>query len=506
MISVGQIPENFSITDVYELHVDALPSALVGRRALYTELIWDAEGGFQQEWIDGSAVEGTVDDGYTFTLKRRAFSAAGLSLFTVGTASGGGETTLAGDANGPSDANVVTGLLTYPIITDGTPAAGDVLTVQQVGDDTSLVFQTPEETGDATSIQGVPVPTPGPGVLTFDGTDLSWNAASGTGDVIGPSGAVNDRIATFDTTTGKLIKDGGKTIAQVLADAAADASAKAGWRVAVDINFTQLANASISNGSVVLGGKTFTAENIALAADSVQIVNGTGLVFDMNTFQSLTYMPSGTDTGAQLKINLADLIPNFEVGSTEVRVFVDCDGNNATSFEYVFACIRRTTQLTTASRAYCMMVSKSCDSSADLGSNAAARRFFQSMIGAGRMYLNIPVSHELMMLQWSLEQQKVASGDRTQADTVDNATVFAPGNLDIVGRRQESGSYTYNGYNGQNTTGTSYQGTTVAFSDTVWPFVLGGNRNYELCFGCFTQNTLGTLLGTFKRLRVEYKL
>lgn len=40
-------------------------------------------------------------------------------------------------------------------------------------------------------------------------------AGSGAGDVLGPTGAVADDIATFDQTTGKLIKDGGATIAQV---------------------------------------------------------------------------------------------------------------------------------------------------------------------------------------------------------------------------------------------------------------------------------------------------
>lgn len=42
-------------------------------------------------------------------------------------------------------------------------------------------------------------------------------SAAGTGDVVGPSSAVNDRIAVFDTTTGKLIKDGGSTIAEIVA-------------------------------------------------------------------------------------------------------------------------------------------------------------------------------------------------------------------------------------------------------------------------------------------------
>lgn len=37
----------------------------------------------------------------------------------------------------------------------------------------------------------------------------------GGGDVVGPASAVDDRIATFDGTTGKLIQDGGATIAEV---------------------------------------------------------------------------------------------------------------------------------------------------------------------------------------------------------------------------------------------------------------------------------------------------
>jgi hypothetical protein len=39
---------------------------------------------------------------------------------------------------------------------------------------------------------------------------------AGTGDVVGPASAVNNRIATYNGTTGKIIKDGGKTIAEVL--------------------------------------------------------------------------------------------------------------------------------------------------------------------------------------------------------------------------------------------------------------------------------------------------
>ncbi len=52
--------------------------------------------------------------------------------------------------------------------------------------------------------------------LTMSGTTLNASAGSG-GDVVGPSSAVDVRIAVFDGTTGKLIKDGGETIASVIA-------------------------------------------------------------------------------------------------------------------------------------------------------------------------------------------------------------------------------------------------------------------------------------------------
>ena len=43
--------------------------------------------------------------------------------------------------------------------------------------------------------------------------------SGGSGDVVGPISAIDERIAVFDGITGKLIKDGGKTIAETLARA-----------------------------------------------------------------------------------------------------------------------------------------------------------------------------------------------------------------------------------------------------------------------------------------------
>jgi hypothetical protein len=48
----------------------------------------------------------------------------------------------------------------------------------------------------------------------------AWAAISaGTGDVVGPAASVADRISVFDGTSGKLLKDGGKTIAEAILEA-----------------------------------------------------------------------------------------------------------------------------------------------------------------------------------------------------------------------------------------------------------------------------------------------
>lgn len=52
-------------------------------------------------------------------------------------------------------------------------------------------------------------------VLTADSaeaTGTKWASVAGTGDVVGPASAVDDRIATFDGTTGKLIQDSGSVV------------------------------------------------------------------------------------------------------------------------------------------------------------------------------------------------------------------------------------------------------------------------------------------------------
>ena len=62
-------------------------------------------------------------------------------------------------------------------------------------------------TRNATTDIRLPVGSSGQ-VLTTDGTDVSWGAVAGTGNVVGPlSNATDGNVALFDGTTGKLLKD-----------------------------------------------------------------------------------------------------------------------------------------------------------------------------------------------------------------------------------------------------------------------------------------------------------
>lgn len=86
--------------------------------------------------------------------------------------------------------------------------------------------------------------------------ELAAGGGGGSGDVVGPASAVTDRIATFNGTTGKLVKDGGKTIAVVLSDAATEAGADA----------TTKANAAQAAAEATAASDATTKANAAQSA------------------------------------------------------------------------------------------------------------------------------------------------------------------------------------------------------------------------------------------------
>lgn len=89
--------------------------------------------------------------------------------------------------------------------------------------------------------------------IQYDGTQFQLVSPSATnGDVLGPASATDDRIAAFDGTSGKLLKDGGKLIADLQDDVVT------------------------TRGDVVRGGSAGTAERLALgSANQVLKSDGT---------------------------------------------------------------------------------------------------------------------------------------------------------------------------------------------------------------------------------------
>ncbi len=94
----------------------------------------------------------------------------------------------------------------------------------------------------------------------------------GAGDVVGPASAVDDRIATFDSTTGKLIQDGGSTVANVL-----DRANHTGTQVAATISDFQTqvsANSDVTANTAKVTNATHTGDvtgsgALTIAADAV---------------------------------------------------------------------------------------------------------------------------------------------------------------------------------------------------------------------------------------------
>lgn len=134
--------------------------------------------------------------------------------------------------------------------------------------------------------------------LSFDGS--AWVVAgggSGTGDVDGPASSIDDRIATFDGTTGKLLQDGGKTIAEVRAPT---------------IKTTVSSNTITPDGDTDLVRPAALSAGLTIANPSTTPADGWGMVFELKdngTTRTLTWgskyagrcsaLPTATIAGKQ---------------------------------------------------------------------------------------------------------------------------------------------------------------------------------------------------------------
>jgi hypothetical protein len=95
-------------------------------------------------------------------------------------------------------------------------------------------------------------------VTAQDIADLGSGGGGGSGDVVGPGSAVADRIAVFDGTTGKAIKDGGLTIANLYLDTITDAAIASGT-VTLDCNGGRVRNFTIA----MTANATLAVSNLA---------------------------------------------------------------------------------------------------------------------------------------------------------------------------------------------------------------------------------------------------
>lgn len=98
-------------------------------------------------------------------------------------------------------------------------------------------------------------------VLTVVAGVPEWTSVAGTGDVVGPVSSVDENIAVFDGITGKLLKDGGISIAAVVAQTTFPAgtklpfyqgSAPTGWVIDSSVN-DKFIRISSSTGGVTGG-------------------------------------------------------------------------------------------------------------------------------------------------------------------------------------------------------------------------------------------------------------
>lgn len=159
--------------------------------------------------------------------------------------------------------------------------------------------------------------------------DIADLAMAGSGDVVGPASAVDDRIATFDGTTGKLIQDGGVTVAQLrvqsLAIACSDettalttGTAKVTFRMpyaftltAVRASVTTAPTGSVLTVDINEGGTTILSTKITIdagektstTAATPPVISDTSLADDAEITIDIDTVGS-TVAGAGLKVYL----------------------------------------------------------------------------------------------------------------------------------------------------------------------------------------------------------
>lgn len=145
------------------------------------------------------------------------------------------------------------------VLTSGGSSALPTWTTPTVGTVTSIIAGTGLSGGTITSTGTIAIATTGVTAGSYTAANITVNAqgqltiASNSSAVIGPASAVSNNVATFDTTTGKLIKDSGIAISSVVTALGSGAAATCGTGTLV----------------VVIGVPTATVPTTAILSTSI---------------------------------------------------------------------------------------------------------------------------------------------------------------------------------------------------------------------------------------------
>lgn len=187
-------------------------------------------------------------------------------------------------------------------------------------------------TGDSGSggVKGlVPAPASGDAAASkFLKADGTWAAPTGTGDVVGPAASVDNEIALFSGTTGKLLKRA-TTTGILKASSGVIAAAVAGTDYqAYDADLASWANVTRASGFDTFAATPSSANLASLVTDET----GSGaLVFGTSpTFTTSTLHPAGSvgspsiaasgDTNTGVWFPAADTIAASTAGSERMRI------------------------------------------------------------------------------------------------------------------------------------------------------------------------------------------
>lgn len=143
-------------------------------------------------------------------------------------------------------------------------------------------------------------------MLQFTRTGDKGADGTGTGDVVGPSGAINNRMVEFDGTTGKLIKDSGVVVSAFMKTVFDDADAAA---------------ARTTLGAI--GGNAGSTDNRLLRADGTGGATLQGSAVTLDDSGNLTGIAALTSSGLMTLNGGQIAFPATQVPSSDANTLDD---------------------------------------------------------------------------------------------------------------------------------------------------------------------------------------